>query len=73
MQSFDPDERQIPMGLGWPIMPRLLEDSGDFGLLFPSDACRNNRLKRPIVAVNTRREPECHPKGVAARPFRRLP
>jgi hypothetical protein len=35
MQSFDPDERQIPMGLGWPVMLRLLEDSGDFGLLFP--------------------------------------
>ena len=52
------------MGLGWPIMSRLFEDGSDFGLLFPSHACCNNRLKRPIVAVNTRREPKCDSKAV---------
>ena len=35
MQRFDPDQRQIPMGLGWPIVFRPLEDGGDFGLLLP--------------------------------------
>jgi len=46
MQSFDPDERQIPMGLGWPELFRPLEDSRDFGLLPLSDAFCNNRLAR---------------------------
>jgi hypothetical protein len=35
-------------------MFRPLEDSGDFGLLFPNHASGNNRLKRPIIAVNAR-------------------
>jgi hypothetical protein len=52
------------MGLGWPIMFRLLEDGGDFGLLFPNHAFCNNRLKRLIVAVNTRWEPKRDPKAV---------
>jgi len=43
------------MRLGWPIMFRLLEDRGDFGLLLPNDAFCDHRLKRPIFAVNARR------------------
>ena len=64
MQCFDPDERQIPMGLAWPIMFRLLEDGGNFGLLLSTDAFCNNRLKGPIIAVNTRWEPKRDPKAV---------
>jgi hypothetical protein len=64
MQNFDPDQRQIPMGLGWPIMFRSFEDGGDFGLLFSNHASGNNRLKRSIIAVNTRWEPERDPKAV---------
>jgi hypothetical protein len=64
MQNFDSDQRQIPIGLGWPIMFRSLEDGGDFGLLCSNHASDNNRLKRPIIAVNTRWEPECDPKAV---------
>ena len=41
------------MGLSWPIMIRLLEHAGGFGLLFPTHASGNNRLKRPIIPVNT--------------------
>jgi hypothetical protein len=64
MQRFDPDQRQIPMGLGWPIVFGPLEDRGDFGLLLPTDASRNNRLEHPIIAVNTRWEPDRDPKAV---------
>ena len=64
MQSFDPDERQIPMGLRRPIMLRLLEDGGDFGLPFADHASLNNRLKRLIIAMNTRWESDCDPKAV---------
>ena len=52
------------MGLGWPIMFRLLEDGCDFGLLFPDHASCNDRLERLIIAVNTRGEPECDPQAV---------
>jgi hypothetical protein len=41
-----------------------LEDGGDFGLLCLNHASGNNRLKRPIVTVNTRWEPERDPKSV---------
>ena len=41
------------MGLSWPIMIRLLEDGSDFGLLFPTHASGNNRLKRPVIPANT--------------------
>jgi len=51
------------MGLGWPIMLRPPEDGGDFGLLFPTRALCNNRLKRRIIAVNTWWEPKCDPKA----------
>src|SRR6267378_1208264 len=64
MQCFDPDQGQIPMGLGWPIVFRPLEDGGDFGLLLPNDASRNNRLKHPIIAVSTRWKPDRDPKAV---------
>jgi len=64
MQSFDPDERQIPMGLGWPELFRPLEDSRDFGLLPLSDAFCNNRLERLIIAANPRRKPERDPEAV---------
>ena len=40
------------MGLGWPIVFRLLVEGGDFGLLFLSDASCDHRLERPIIAVN---------------------
>ena len=62
MQSFDPDQRQIPMGFGWSVIFRPLEDGGDFGLLFSDHAFCNYRLKRPIVAMNTWWEPERDPK-----------
>src|ERR1700730_900024 len=62
MQSFDPDKRQIPMGFGWSVIFRPLEDGGDFGLLFSDHAFCNYRLKRPIVAMNTWWEPERDPK-----------
>ena len=65
MQSFDPDERQIPMGLGRPIMFCPLEDGGDFGLPLLNDASFNDRLERFIVAVNTRRKPERNAEAVA--------
>ena len=52
------------MGLGWPMMFRPLEDVGNFGLLFPNHGSCNNRLKRPIIAMNTRRQPERDPKPV---------
>jgi len=52
------------MGLFRPIMLRLLEDGGDFDLLFPDYAFGNDRLKRPIIAMNTRWEPKRDPKPV---------
>jgi hypothetical protein len=52
------------MGLGWPIMFRLLEYGGDFGLLLLNDAFRDHRLERPIIAVNPRWEPESNPEAV---------
>jgi hypothetical protein len=64
MQSFDADERQVPTGPGWPVIFRPLEDSGDLGLLLPSSAFCNNRLERPIIAVNTRWKPERDAKAV---------
>ena len=64
MQSVDPDQRQIPMGLGWPIMFRSLENRGDFGLLLPDYTSCNNRRERPIIAMNTRWEPERDPEVV---------
>jgi hypothetical protein len=45
-------------------MFRLLEDGGDFGLLFPDHASCNNRLKLTIIAVNTRWKPERDPEAV---------
>jgi hypothetical protein len=45
-------------------MFRPLEDGGDFGLPLPSDAFRNNRLERPVIAVNTRWEPNCDANAV---------
>jgi hypothetical protein len=45
VQSFDADERKVPMGLDPPVMFRLLEESGDVGLLLLSDAFRNNSLR----------------------------
>ena len=53
------------MGLGWPVMFRPLEDDAHVALLLPGNAFRNDRLKRPIVAVNTRRKPERDAKAVA--------
>ena len=67
MQCFDPDERQIPMGLGWPIMFGSLENRGDLGLLFADDAFCNNRLERRIIAVNTRWQPERDPNPSSVR------
>jgi len=52
------------MGLGWPIMFRSLEDGGDFGLLLLNHAVGNNRLERPVVAMNTRWEPKRDAKAV---------
>jgi len=65
MQRFDPDERQIPMGHGWPIVFGSLEEGGDFGLPFPSDALCNNRLERTVIAANARRKPERDPEKIA--------
>jgi hypothetical protein len=45
-------------------MFRPLEDAGDFGLPPPSDASRNNRLERPVIAANTRWEPNRDPNAV---------
>jgi hypothetical protein len=67
MQNFDPDQRQIPMGLGWPIMFRSLEDGGDFDLLLLNHAVGNNRLERPVIAINTRWEAERDAKAVLER------
>src|SRR3974390_3387408 len=52
------------MGLSWPIVFRLFEEGGDFGLLLLSDASPDPRLKRPIIAVNRRWEPERNPEAV---------
>jgi hypothetical protein len=52
------------MGLGWPIMFRLLEYGGDFGLLLLNDAFRDHHLERSIIAVNPRWEPESNPEAV---------
>ena len=52
------------MGLGWPIVFRLLEEGGDFRLLLLSDASCDHRLERPIIAVNPGREPERNPEAV---------
>jgi hypothetical protein len=52
------------MGLGWPIMFRLLEYGGDFGLLLLNDAFRDHRLERSIIVVNPRWEPESNPEAV---------
>jgi hypothetical protein len=47
-------------------MFRALKDRGDFGLLLPDDTLCNNRLKRPVIAVNARWKPDCDPKAVVA-------
>src|SRR5215469_13702358 len=52
------------MGLGWPIVLRLLEEGGDFGLFLLSDASCDHRLERPIIAVKPGWEPERNPKAV---------
>ena len=65
MQCFDPDQRQVPMGFGRPKMFRPLEERGDFGLLLRNDAFCDDRLKRPIFAVNTRRQPKRDPEAIA--------
>ena len=52
------------MGLGWPIMFRPLEYGGYFGLLLLNDASCDQLLERLIIAVNSRREPECNPEAV---------
>jgi hypothetical protein len=41
------------MGLRGPIMFRSLENGGNFGLLSCDHAFCNNRLERPVIAVNT--------------------
>jgi hypothetical protein len=52
------------MGLGWPIMFRLLEYGGDFGLILLNDAFRDHHLERLIIAVNPRWEPERNPETI---------
>jgi hypothetical protein len=52
------------MGLGWPVIFRSFENGGDFCLLFPNDAFRNNRLERPVIAVNPWWEPNRDPNAV---------
>jgi hypothetical protein len=47
-------------------MLRSLEDGGDVGLLFLNDASANNRLKRPVIAMNARWEPERDPMAVVS-------
>jgi len=64
-QSFDADERQVPMGLGWPVMFGPLEDGADLGLLFSGNAFRNNRLERAVIAVNARWKPKRNAETVA--------
>lgn len=51
------------MGLGWPIMFRLLEYGGDFGLLLLNDAFRDHHLERSIISMNPRWEPESNPEA----------
>src|SRR5258708_8869762 len=60
-QSFDADERQVPMGLGWPVMFGPLEDGADLGLLFSGNAFRNNPLERAVIAGNARWKPNRNP------------
>jgi len=52
------------MGLGWPVKFRPRECGAHIGLFLRSNAFCNNRLKRPIIAVNTGWEPDRDPKAV---------
>jgi hypothetical protein len=45
-------------------MFRSLENGGNFGSLSRDHAFCNNRLERPVIAVNTWWEPERDPKAV---------
>src|SRR5258706_15632559 len=65
VQSFDADERQVPMGLGWPIMFGPLEDGANLGLFLAGNAFCNNRIERAIIAVNPRRKPKRDAEAVA--------
>ena len=53
------------MGLGWPVKFRPRECGAHIGLFLRSNAFCNNRLKRPIIAVNTRWKPERDAKPIA--------
>jgi hypothetical protein len=64
MQGFDADERQVPMRLARPVMFRLFKDCAYVGLLLASNAFCNNRLKRLIIAVNTRWKPERYARAI---------
>src|SRR5260370_37419859 len=64
-QSFDADERQVPMGLGWPVMFGPLEDGADLGLLCSGHSCRNNRLQRAVLAVHARWQRNRHAEAHA--------
>ena len=64
VQGFDTDERQVPVRFGWPVMFRPLEDGAHIDLLFGGDAFCNNRLERPIIAVNARWKPERDAKTI---------
>jgi hypothetical protein len=65
MQSFDADERQVPMRLFWPVVFGPLEDGADLGFLLTSNAFSNNRLKRAVIAMNARWKPKRDAKAVA--------
>jgi len=52
------------MGLGWPVKFRPRECGAHIGLLLRSNAFCNNRLKRPIIAMNTQWKPERDAKAV---------
>jgi len=65
VQSFNTNERQIPMRLGWAVIFRPLKGSAHVGLLLSGDAFCNDSLKRLIIGVNTRWKPERDAEAVA--------
>jgi hypothetical protein len=65
MQSFDADQRQIPMRLPWPIVFSPLQDAADLSLPLSSYAFSNNRVDLTIVTANARRKLKRDAEAVA--------
>jgi hypothetical protein len=65
VHHFDADEREVPMRFFGSAVLRSLEHRAHVGLLPHSNGFCDNRLKRPIVNMNTRRKPQRHAKTVA--------